>query len=211
MFLRKLRLLSIQFDTHHLHMLNFNAQHTLPPSPHNCLCTGPPPSTASPTLYVQTLFMHLNFTLNPILLLRELRHNWTALVTSIFIQNPVICSGSPPLAFALSWLSNHRIDISPSSFPAVNRLGSHKLPHTQDYAHFGKCLKLRLSHGFSPWSTFNNTCGLRFASYVQLNFSLPVISRPHLIAPFGVTLTQADVLTSTPLECFAVAHRKQML
>ena len=77
-------------------------------------------SSAVPaTLYVHTLFMYLNLTPNPMLLLMELSHNWTACVSSISTQNPGTCSGSPPLVFALPRLSNHRNDVISSSLLAV--------------------------------------------------------------------------------------------
>ena len=140
-------------------------------------------SSAVPaTLYVQTLFMYLNLTPNPMLLLMELSHNWTACVSSISTQNPGTCSGSPPLVFALPRLPNHRNDVISSSLLAADRL-SHELPHIQ-HAHFGKCLKVQLLHRFSLW--YSDTCGLRFASHVHMNFSLPVNSRLHLTGLSGV-------------------------
>ena len=108
---------------------------------------GTPSAAVSPTLYAQTPFVHFKLTFNPMLLLKELNHNRTAYVNHIFTLNSVVCSGPLPLDFALPWLSNHRNDVSPSSFPAVGRL-SHELLHTQ-YADSDKCLKLRLLHGLS--------------------------------------------------------------
>ena len=145
---------------------------------------GTPSSAVSPTLDAQTPFVHFKLTFNPMLLFKELNHNWPAYVNPIFTQSSVVCSGPLPLDFALRWLSNHRNDVSPSSFPAVVRL-SHQLLYTQ-HADSDKCLKLRLLHGLSLWFTINGACGLRFASYAHLNFSLAVIFQLHLIRQSGV-------------------------